>query len=315
MIGQTEDSPLDPSQRIGLVDRAPDGTSRGITVNSFLLPQANVFNSELNEWFVTVHGDFQRRGPAPLGWFRDPADSNVAWPFDKLNPDGKGQLEPGQYVVLRGTLWQDGGHVPGWFCGNFGGPFCSGQEQAACWNKGDIPPDPPAWPAGRPVSVHGGWLEVHPVDTMYRSTPAGSPPKTTRLVALCAGVDPVDASKTADVKLTPTELTKPPGTVLNFRELIDGRFTDMRTVDEKSAYVTGDTLKVHVKVHSSGTLSFQGKAGRFKAAYILWWAPPPPPLRTMVATMTPSSFVPGTSNVSFTVVAKDAQTGLPSLAQ
>ena len=77
--------------------------------------------------------------------------------------------------------------------------------------------------------------------------PVSAQPKTARKVALCAPVQPFDASITQDFKLTPLSIepenpdlrdnkipafVKPPGAVLQFQEFIDGRFTDMRTVDE-----------------------------------------------------------------------------------
>ena len=58
---------------------------------------------------------------------------------------------------------------------------------------------------------------------------------------------------------------------LRYEELIDGRFTDWRTIDQHSVLAEDDHIQVHVKVHSSGTLSFQAKEGRFKASYLVWW--------------------------------------------
>jgi hypothetical protein len=50
----------------------------------------------------------------------------------------------------------------------------------------------------------------------------------------------------------------------------------MRNVDEHTVDVVDvgegkKELRVHVKLHSSGTLSVQGRPGRFKATYLVWW--------------------------------------------
>jgi len=292
-IGQTEDPPLDPAKRIPLSDIDPDGSSRGIDVNSFLLPvlpvSEGLFHAELDAWWVRDFDDgvtdagktirVSGRGNAPAAWFQDPGDANLFWPFNPRNPDALGDLTvqppPASppYVIVKGTLWQDGGHVPGWPCGNIGGFFCTSAEQAACWNKGEIPPDPPVWPKARPVSTHGGWIEIHPVDGITRAQPPPDiAPKTTRMVSICSPVELLDASRTVDVPIKPI-FPRPSNAVLKFQELIDGRFTDMRTVDEHSVTARDDTLTVHVKIHSSGTASFQAKEGRFKASYITWWEP------------------------------------------
>jgi hypothetical protein len=323
-----------PSQRLPFADMTTDGRSRGVTINSFVLTQvtdAQVMGAELDAWFVKDETrkdwqgksmSFHGRGQPPASWVQDKTDPNVYWPFDPYNVDGKGPLVPGEYVILHGTLWQDGGHLEGWFCSVVGGLFCMNtdnnpnHEQNSCWNKGQIPPDPPAWPQPRYMAPHGGWLEIHPVDAIHRSSPAVRPARSARFVAICAPVEAADASRSIDAKLSPTESesTKPgPGYVLRVEELIDGRFTDMRTVDEHSVRVVGDTVLVHVKVHSSGTLSFQGKEGRFKAGYILSWAPPPPPLRQMIASITPS-LITRLGSTAVKVHAEDAVTHAPVAA-
>jgi hypothetical protein len=70
-----------------------------------------------------------------------------------------------------------------------------------------------------------------------------------------------------------------------------------------------DTLVVHVKVHSSGSASLQGKEGRFKAGYILYWAPPATgPVRALATSMTPAFVTAIGSAVGVTVHAEDATT-------
>jgi hypothetical protein len=84
----------------------------------------------------------------------------------------------------------------------------------------------------------------------------------------------------------------------------------MRTVDEHWARVMNDTLVVHVKVHSSGSASLQGKEGRFKAGYILYWAPPSAggPVRALATSMTPALVSAIGSSVGVTVHVEDAAT-------
>jgi hypothetical protein len=110
---------------VPLADRAPDGTVRGITVGSFLLPAGIVghdfrnFTVELNGWHPSA------RGPAPTAWKNDPSHADTFWSYDPRDPDGKGEaLETGDYVIMSGTLWEDGGHVAGFFCEKLGGFFC-----------------------------------------------------------------------------------------------------------------------------------------------------------------------------------------------
>jgi len=325
--------PFDVSQRLPFADFTPAGNTRGVTANSFLLPVQPHMEVELNKWYVDDATQdsyrFKGRGPAPAGWVRSshPDDKDVFWAFDPEKPDGT-HLEKGQYVIVHGTLWQDGGHVDGWACSNLGGVACEANqhaEQTACWNRGEIPPDPPAWPKVRPMSPNGGWPEIHPVDFIVHAAPPRAP-RAVRMVSLCAPVMAADASRTLDVALSPLwlddpehpevrdlkwpDFAKPEGSVLHVEELIDGRYTDMRTVDEHSYRVVGDSVIVHVKVHSSGTLSLHGKEGRFKAVYILSWgppAPPPPPVRRLIASITPSSITTA-GLTSVRVHAEDAAT-------
>ncbi|MDQ6887534.1 MAG: hypothetical protein M3068_09590 [Gemmatimonadota bacterium] len=319
--------PVDPARRLPFADVAPNGSPRGVTINSFLLAQSSYLEVELNKWYVnkTVQGPYQfsGRGPAPAGWVQDYAepwvDANAFWAFDPAKPDGT-PLNLGDYVILHGTLWQDGGHVDGWACSNLGGFPCSGEDQKACWNRGEIPPDPPAWRRSRWMEPNGGWVEIHPVDAIVHAARPRSP-RAARMVSLCAPVEAIDASRVLDITLSPTHLSdridtevnsvtladfaKPPGSQLHVDELIDGRYTDMRTVDEHSVRVAGDNALVHVKVHSSGTLSGQGKEGRFKASYILSWIPLPPPAKQLIATMTPTLVNKIGSPTAVTVHAED----------
>lgn len=323
----TADEKIRADQRLPFADLATNAQSRGVTINSFLLTQKDYMEVELNKWYVkdATEGNyhFKGRGPAPAGWVQDKTDPNVFWPYDPERPDGN-SVGIGDYVVIRGTLWQDGGHVDGWFCSNL--RICEGaKEQNACWNRGEIPPDSPTWPKPRLMRPNGGWIEIHPVDGIWRAEPVNAQPKTARKVALCAPVEPFDKAVSQDFKLTPLSIdepgvpelkdakipafVKPAGYHLEFQEFIDGRFTDMRTVDEHWARVMNDTLVVHVKVHSSGSASLQGKEGRFKAGYILYWASPSTgPVRALATSMTPTLVTVIGSSIGVTVHAEDATT-------
>ncbi|MGH7488052.1 MAG: hypothetical protein ACREMY_21000, partial [bacterium] len=154
-------------------------TSRGVTMNSFMLPGMSPWmEAELNSW-----PDI--RGPAPKSWFScsgpatqpgwvatcgddrpggnancalgEPpaAQRGTAWPYSPLRPGGQRghSLCRNDYVILRGTLWQDAAHEEGWWCDQLGGVFCSGSPESACWETGHL-------------EGHGGWMEIHPVDAV-----------------------------------------------------------------------------------------------------------------------------------------------------
>ena len=277
---------------LALADRAPDGTSRGTTVNSFLLPgmcgSPATLTVELNAWHRRARGD------PPPGWVPHPDPSppgfegayeDTWWPFPPRNPDEEARnLKAGDYVLVRGTLWQDGAHVSGWLCEHLGGVFCSdtaGQldkEQMACWNWGGIPPDPDGgWPAERVLWPHSGWLEIHPCDAIRR---APSPPRSTTAagVVLCAPSElGGDTTRQRGYAILPPAAAAPEQrwVAREITEVIDGRFTDMRTVDFHRWTVRSEAVAVEVGVRSTGKLTGHGKEGRFKAAYIVRWEQQP----------------------------------------
>ena len=263
-------NPVNPNRQLAFLDAAPDGTSRGITLNSFLLPNTDQPQSypelivELNGWHVSA------RGQPPNGWVADPAHSDTFWPYDPTNPDNRtnpdgtpDRLKSGDYVIMSGTLWQDGAHIAGWWCAQLGGLFCGATSQEAldCWNGS--------------TGGHGGWIELHPVDAIVRvRKPEEHLRKTTAMVAVCAPQELIDTSRTRDVTITPIT-SRPPSSKLKFAELIDGRLTTTANVDKEVVTLIDNPndahLEVHVKVHSSGTPSGHGRAGSFKAVYLLWW--------------------------------------------
>jgi hypothetical protein len=74
-------------------------------------------------------------------------------------------LRAGDYVLMRGTLWQDGDH---------------GEEAHDPGRPRD------GWEAWPPTYGHGGWLEIHPVDWIIRlEPPAVSSRQSGTAVAMC----------------------------------------------------------------------------------------------------------------------------------
>lgn len=308
--GQPYDPIVPATSRLPLADFDVDGAKRGITANSFLYATGgSTVDGELNAWWVHA------RGPAPKGWVQDQSNPDLFWPFDPMNPDGSGPLKPGDYVVLHGTLWQDGGHVAGWACSNFGA-FCD-DEELKCWNSGAISPDPPAWPQTRAMDVHGGWVEIHPVDQVRRVKRASTPAKTARLVAVCGATQPTrNIVRIRDWPLKP-DSAQLPNTRLAYTQLIDGRFTDWRSVDslriDTLRGASGDTaINVHLRTTSTCILTCGNRPARFKATYILWWQPIPPPPPTMTLAVQVVSRTDSTKTI--VVQAKDSKTGQPLAA-
>jgi hypothetical protein len=95
-----------------------------------------------------------------------------------------------------------------------------------------------------------------------------------RSAPTCVPQELLDTSRQIDVVIKPIPRQPPtPASRLRYSEAIDGRFTDMRNIDEHTVTLRDEDethqVDVHVKAHSSGTLSGQGRAGRFKATYVL----------------------------------------------
>jgi hypothetical protein len=238
------------------------GDSRGITINSFLLP-GNAFGghdgtvrAELNAWHIANQGDaFSRhwvgRGPAPPDWITPVIDANdphhdawhnTAWPYDPRRPDLVTVLTD-QYVRVTGPLWQDVGH--------------------------DENPEPD--PVGSPWAFLnprlGAWLEIHPVD--HIEPLLRQPPIRRRPFLVDAITNTTPTSTQAYAVAFGDEV--PPGYALRCRELIDDRYTDASTVTYKRINLRRDDFDVRVAVARQS----DGRPGRFKAVYVIWWEPGP----------------------------------------
>lgn len=244
-------NPPVPDNRMTFEDIGPEGNRSGVTLNSFILPGGStILHGELNAWHVDNTGGvftrhFVGRGPAPGGWrlisFEN--DANVWWPFDVMNPDaGSGRLQAGDYVIMKGALWQDGGHET--------------QEQldADPWHRGS-------------TRGHEGWTEIHPVDWIVRvEGPKPAQRKTTRSVSEIAHENqpkPVYFEIMPDFQGRSNTKVY---TVGEIRDLIDARATDIVALSNYSVVNNETHVVVQGTVNGSAA-----NPGRFKATYIVGW--------------------------------------------
>jgi hypothetical protein len=209
-------------------------------VNSFSLPDDDNFfpleiHVELNCWHEQTRsgnpGTRQKAiglGPHPTGWVHQSFDVNFPdcwWPFRPFDPDNTGtELVGGEYVLIRGTLWQDGSHT--------------GNPQ---WNVGV-------------TKGQNGWLEIHPVDLMARipspglvktgveESYAGGPTRRSNLIG------PMSESAT-------------PLRVAAHESVTDARFTMFATLTQQTATDEGSGLRVITVVNPVGGQPVRYKGG------------------------------------------------------
>lgn len=225
------------------------GGPRTNSFNSWILPgTGDDIHGELNAWHTRdTAGWFRRhmvgRGPAPAGWVAPLAeDTDAFFPFNPMNPDGGPRpLRAGDYVVMRGPLWEDHYH---------------GDPTAVL--------DP--WDTG--PTRHHAWLEMHPIDWIVRVEGPHADARVTRyrhrLIA-----DPAPGSiDEFDVSVFPG-FAPAAGRVLSVRQvqwLGDSR-TGMTsgTVQLRTA-VLGDHVDVGATVTSSGA-----GQGRWHGSWLIEW--------------------------------------------
>lgn len=239
------DNIFNPNLKMSLTrGRQPDAAT-------FLMPGTDLMTVELNAWHKSRHNN-----QVPAGWVADPDPGSwpdVFWPFSVMKPAGISAAEPelqeGDYVIITGALVEDSAHLHP----------AAGEEddeyyRHQCWFD--------------TYKGHGGWLEIHPVDSIRRVLKKQEPTVrvTPKVFNLCRK-NSTGTPFSKNVYLAPVPSTPPsPNSVLRFREIIDDRFTDMSTVDQHVAEITSynpSALRVFVSVKAN--------EGHFKATYLLWW--------------------------------------------
>jgi hypothetical protein len=252
-----------------------DGSSRGVTFNSFMLPYGDpILHCELNAWHTKDTNywyydgpwgvgrpstkNYLGRGRAPASWFpyvfsKEHRTYSDNWfPYDPYNPEGGNEpLNAGDYVVLKGVLWQDGEH-------------------------GYTP-----WADVFPLQA--GFLEIHPVDWIVRvNSPIPGSYRTAHYVPVITNNSSTDHQLDWPVTIHPHEnkfypafnhVDRPHLKVREVEELIDGRFTDMDTVWKHFALNMRNHVEVQVGVKHTGATN---RHGRFKATYLVTWEVPGP---------------------------------------
>ncbi|MFI7546537.1 hypothetical protein [Actinoplanes sp. NPDC049599] len=220
------------------------------TAASFLWPgNGGLFTVELNAWHIAD------RGRPPAGWAgtdpSDPAKDGNAWPFQPRRPlgvnPGDPDLSPGQYVIISGTLWQDTSHADNSPVGQF----------RQCWDDH--------------LPGHGGWLEIHPVDSIRR-VDAPTPRKQTDMINVCS-----PAMRDITTVLAPRVNlgeTISPDLVLRCQRIIDKRFTPHTSFSVGESLTSDQPAKLRVTLITLIDTMAQ-------VVYITWYEKPdanhPPP--------------------------------------
>lgn len=234
--------------------------------DTFLLPgEGDDMTVELNSWHIP------ERDEPPVGWLHpDPSNTdltNDAWPFNPMRPfplrSGDAPLQPNDYVIVSGYLIEDKAHLKG---------------PSPAPNSSDYPIWQTRQCFNRTFAGQGGWLEIHPVDSVrtVRAYPGQAGPplirKNTNVVDVCSnGGYGIPSS---DMYLYPWPTPSPASSAgnparynLEYEEDIDPRLTDMSTVTNhtvRPCYLKAYGPALHVTVAV-------GDKGHFKATYLLWW--------------------------------------------
>lgn len=238
-----------PNERLPLTD------GRQPNAGTFNFPGQPALTLELNTWHVS-----KNKGLNPARWMvsNEPGHTDFAYPFNpRFGVTGTQQIEGGSYVIVSGALVEDSAHLH-W------------DAPPPNVDLNDIPDYRRGWCWQRKRRGHGGWLEIHPFDSMRLVAAADSPRqrKHAVMVELC---DPDDGRPVVfkNVLIEPAEPPPTDRSLLQFKELIDPRFTDMDTVTTHSVSVDQcDSTKLRVNVAIK-------RAGWFMATYLLWWAEGP----------------------------------------
>lgn len=216
---------------MGPIPLVPAGTK--VNAGTFLIAGSGILGVELNAWHIS------KRGPKPSAWVNDPdqtGNADNAWPYDpnKGSNDPSGpDLQIGDYVILSGTLWQDSAHTEG-------------------------SPDPLHVCLEHHFKGQGGWLELHPVDTVRRVDP---PPVRKHVVGFSrCGPDAQSATALLQHPQPPPDKNSQ----LKFRVVVDSRFTTSGATHSESINPICEPPGLFATVDASAS-------GSYNAAYILWW--------------------------------------------
>ena len=233
-----------------------------VTYNSWFLPVGdNGLHGELNAWHRDESGSVNKRyigrGPAPTGWHNPvlrnevskpgAVDRNCWFPFDVFDPEQTGTpLRPGDYVVMRGTLWQDSDHG-------------EGVSELSIWDQAET------------TRGQGGWLELHPVDWVVRVQPPSTNARMSgRSLALCTE-DAAASQAPGYISITP-EFSAPRRSsrleVRNVKCSVDQRFTVPHTVIKQECGKAKDAEHVNIDVIVQAG---SGSQGRFKGSGLVEW--------------------------------------------
>jgi hypothetical protein len=232
------DNVIHPKQPIPLTGGAAPNAGTFLTVGH----AADNMNVELNAWHKSSHA-----GQTPPGWIPnpDPAAPDIVWPFDVQRPFNlTSDLQADDYVILSGALVEDSGHL------HEDTPHTPEYWRSTCWDDH--------------YKSHGGWLEIHPLDSIRRVPPplVRKHPQVLQVCDNGRGQTPtaVDMDIPAQPPAPPTDYSQ-----LRFREIVDDRFTDIATVNTHVVEVDPcDPTQLHVQVKINAQ-------GHFKAVYLVWW--------------------------------------------
>lgn len=244
-------NPLAPLALTMATTPAPAGGQAGTPYSSWFVPGLSAggtqIHPELQAWhpqdqppFGSFTSHWQGRGPAPAAWRPLPDDSNSWFPFNPRDPEGTGiSLAVGDYVVMRGSLWQDHGHGP------------------SSWDNG-------------PTKGHSGWSEIHPPDWIVR---VRNPGPNARLTGRSIGLSTNEVTGgefLEEAEIVPDFQPSSPSHYLRVR-------TVKREIQPAATYsstLTTSQISRHPDkvVTRFGVTPTGGLQGRVKGAVIVGWA-------------------------------------------
>jgi hypothetical protein len=249
--------PAPVSMRMSTPAPAGSQQQRGTRFSAFLLPSVepanrlenSVLHCELNAWHVDPEGQyfgrhFVGRGTAPGSWINPLAESSNAWfPFHPLDPEGTGrQLAEGDYVIVRGTLWEDTAH--------------DGGQNTSPWASGD-------------TLNHHGWGEIHPPDWIHRVLPPAANARLTTAPFALASPGVSGPAMTWTASVTPDFAPSSSSRRLRVRTdqtEFDDRCTNFTTLTAIGVQRLTDHVDVTVSAEPSG-----GVQARCKGAVVIGW--------------------------------------------